>query len=159
MNTVPVVGLKARRAVRPDLPRLLELLADDDLGRNREAVGSTDPAYGQAFDAIDRDVNQQLLVAELDGRVVGMLQLTFIPGLSRRGAWRANIEAVRVDSALRSRGIGRWLLVQALDAARRRGCRLAQLASDKRRSQAHAFYGALGFVASHEGFKLSLEAA
>lgn len=159
MSQVPVTGLKARRATRADLPRLLELLADDELGRNREAIGSTDPAYSQAFDAIDRDVNQQLLVAELEGRVVGMLQLTFIPGLSRRGAWRALIEAVRVDSALRSRGIGRWLLAQALDAARRRGCRMAQLTSDKRRVQAHRFYGALGFEATHEGFKLALEAA
>ncbi|MCU0951519.1 MAG: GNAT family N-acetyltransferase [Burkholderiaceae bacterium] len=155
----PLPGLAVRRAVRGDLPRLLELLADDDLGRNREGVGSTDPVYAQAFDAIDRDDNQLLLVAERDSRVIGMLQLTFIPGLSRRGAWRAHIEAVRVDSSLRSRGIGGWLIAQALGAARARGCRMAQLTSDKRRTQAHAFYGRLGFVASHEGFKLALEAA
>jgi GNAT superfamily N-acetyltransferase len=100
-----------------------------------------------------------LLLAELDGRVIGMLQLSFIPGLSRRGATRANIEAVRVDSAQRSRGIGRWLIAQAIDEARRRGCKMAQLTSDKRRTQAHAFYGRLGFAASHEGFKLALEPA
>lgn len=157
MIETPLPGLQARRATRADLPRLLELLAGDDLGRNREAVGSSDPVYAQAFDVVDRDPNQQLLLAELDGRVIGMLQLTFIPGLSRRGAWRANIEAVRVDSALRGRGIGRWLIARALDEARRRGCRLAQLTSDKRRTQAHKFYGDLGFVASHEGFKLALE--
>lgn len=157
MSQAPLSGLQARRATRADLSRLLELLADDDLGRNREAVGSGDPVYVQAFDVIDRDPNQRLLLAEQDGRVIGMLQLTFIPGLSRRGAWRANIEAVRVDSALRGRGIGRWLIVRALDEARRRGCRLAQLTSDKRRTQAHKFYGDLGFVASHEGFKLALE--
>lgn len=159
ITPLPLPGLTARRAVRADLPRLLELLADDDLGRNREGVGSSDPVYAQAFDAIDRDANQHLLVAELDGRVVGMLQLTFIPGLSRRGATRANIEAVRVDSTLRSRGIGGWLIGEAIDAARRRGCTMAQLTSDKRRTQAHAFYGRLGFVASHEGFKRTLEAA
>nr|MCU0952216.1 GNAT family N-acetyltransferase [Burkholderiaceae bacterium] len=155
MTPAPLPGLAARRAVRADLPRLLELLADDDLGRNREGVGSTDPVYAQAFEAIDaqafeaidRDPNQLLLLAELDGRVIGMLQLSFIPGLSRRGATRANIEAVRVDSAQRSRGIGRWLIAQALDEARRRGCKMAQLTSDKRRTQAHAFYGRLGFAA------------
>jgi GNAT superfamily N-acetyltransferase len=157
MSAAPVAGLQARRAMRADLPRLLELLADDDLGRNREALGSNDPAYVVAFESIDRDPNQLLLVVELDGRVVGMLQLTFIPGLSRRGAWRANIEAVRVDSRLRSRGIGRWLIAHALDEARQRGCRMAQLTSDKRRAQAHRFYGDLGFVASHEGFKLAME--
>jgi GNAT superfamily N-acetyltransferase len=158
MSEVPVPGLQVRRAMRADLPRLFELLADDDLGRNREGVGSSDPVYVQAFEAIDGDSNQLLLLAVLDGRVIGMLQLTFIPGLSRRGTWRANIEAVRVDSALRSRGIGRWLIERALAEARQRGCRLAQLTSDKRRTQAHKFYGDLGFVASHEGFKLALEA-
>ncbi len=157
MGAAPLPGLIARRAVRADLPRLLELLADDDLGRNREGVGSTDPVYEQAFEAIDRDDNQLLLLADLGGRVVGMLQLTFIPGLSRRGATRANIEAVRVDSSLRSRGIGGWLIAQAIEQARQRGCRMAQLTSDKRRTQAHAFYGRLGFVASHEGFKRALE--
>ena len=104
MAEVTLNGLTARRAQRGDLPRLLELLADDELGKNREGVGSDDPAYSRAFDVIDRDPNQQLLVAELDGRVVGMLQVTYIPGLSRRGAWRANIEAVRIDSSVRGRG-------------------------------------------------------
>lgn len=157
MINAPLPGLVARRAVRADLPRLLELLADDDLGRNREGVGSSDPVYERAFDAIDRDPNQHLLVAEIDGRVIGMLQITFIPGLSRRGSTRANIEAVRIDSGLRSRGIGAWLIDQAIALAHARGCRMAQLTSDKRRTQAHAFYGRLGFVASHEGFKLALE--
>jgi GNAT superfamily N-acetyltransferase len=119
--------------------------------------GARIPSYTQAFEAIDGDRNQLLLVAELESRIIGMLQLTFIPGLSRRGATRANIEAVRVDSACRSRGIGAWLIACALDEARLRGCRMAQLTSDKRRTQAHAFYGQLGFVASHEGFKLSLQ--
>lgn len=145
--------------MRADLPRLLELLADDDLGRNREGVGSTDPVYTKAFEKIDADDNQLLLVADLNGRVIGMLQLTFIPGLSRRGATRANIEAVRVDSTLRSRGVGAWLIGRALAEARARGCRMAQLTSDKRRTQAHAFYGQLGFVATHEGFKLTLQEA
>jgi GNAT superfamily N-acetyltransferase len=159
MAEVTLNGLTARRAQRRDLPRLLELLADDVLGKNREGVGSDDPAYIRAFDVIDRDPNQSLLVAELDGRVVGMLQITFIPGLSRRGAWRANIEAVRVDSSARGRGIGAWLMARALEAARKRGCRIAQLTSDRRRADAHRFYQRLGFTDSHIGYKLSLEAA
>lgn len=159
MAEVTLNGLTVRRAQRVDLPRLLELLADDELGKNREGVGSDDPAYIRAFDAIDRDPNQSLLLAELDGRVVGMLQVTFIPGLSRRGAWRANIEALRVDSSVRRRGIGGWLLSRALDNARKRGCRLAQLTSDRRRSEAHRFYERLGFTDSHIGYKLPLESS
>ena len=159
MAEITLNGLTVRRAQRVDLPRLLELLADDELGKNREGVGSDDPAYIRAFDAIDRDPNQSLLLAELDGRVVGMLQVTFIPGLSRRGAWRANIEALRVDSSVRRRGIGGWLLSRALDNARKRGCRLAQLTSDRRRSEAHRFYERLGFTDSHIGYKLLLESS
>jgi GNAT superfamily N-acetyltransferase len=159
MGEATLNGLTVRRALRTDLPRLLELLADDALGKNREGVGSDDPAYIRAFDAIDRDPNQQLLVAELDGRVVGMLQVTYIPGLSRRGAWRANIEAVRVDSGVRGRGIGAWLMSRALEHARKRGCRLAQLTSDRRREDAHRFYARFGFVDTHVGYKLTLEAA
>jgi GNAT superfamily N-acetyltransferase len=159
MAEVTLNGLTVRRAQRADLPRLLELLADDELGKNREGVGSDDPAYIRSFDAIDRDPNQTLLLAELDGRVVGMLQVTFIPGLSRRGAWRANIEAVRVDSSVRRRGIGGWLVSRALENARKRGCRLAQLTSDRRRGEAHRFYERLGFTDSHIGYKLLLESA
>lgn len=151
--------LICRRAARADLPRLLELLADDILGKNREAAGNDDPLYATAFEVIDGDPNQQLLVGELDGRVIAMLHLTFIPGLSRRGAWRANIESVRVDSALRSRGIGAWLVERAIDLARARVCRLVQLTSDKRRAEAHLFYGRLKFTASHEGFKRAIEEA
>ena len=153
-------GLVCRRATRADLPRLLELLADDDLGRNREAALSDDPAYGRAFATIDADPNQLLLVGvqrEPGERVIAMLQLTFIAGLARRGALRANIESVRVSSAMRGRGIGAWLIEQALREATARGCRFAQLTSDKRRTAAHRFYGRLGFAASHEGFKLTLE--
>lgn len=149
--------LIARRALRGDLPRLLALLADDSLGKNREAVGSDEACYIQAFEAIDSDPNQYLLVGELDGRVIAMLQLTFIPGLSRRGALRANIEAVRVDSGLRGHGIGNWIISKALLLARERGCGLVQLTSDKSRTEAHRFYARLGFLATHEGFKLRLE--
>jgi len=146
--------LRARRAKLSDLPRLLELLGDDTLGKNREAVGSDDPCYVQAFSAIDSDANQYLFVAEIAEKVVAMLQLTFIPGLSRRGALRANIETVRVDSAMRGQGIGSWIMKEAILLAEKRGCNLVQLTSDKSRTEAHRFYARLGFVGSHEGFKL-----
>lgn len=158
MNAVAaaLAGLVCRRATRAELPRLLELLADDDLGRVREAGDRDDPCYANAFAAIDADPNQLLLVGEHGGRVSAMLQLTFIPGLSRRGAWRANIESVRVARERRGCGVGGWLIGHALDRARERACGLAQLASDKRRVAAHRFYGRLGFAASHEGFKRPL---
>ena len=145
-----------RRAHRADLPRLLALLADVVLGRNREAIASSDPAYAMAFDAIDGDRNQHLLVAEQAGEVVGMLQLTFIPGLSRGGAWRANVEAVRVAAPLRGQGIGARLMARAEQIAAERGCRMAQLTSDLQRADAHRFYLRHGYVASHAGFKKSL---
>ena len=147
--------IKSRRATSADLPAMLALIADDVLGKNRDADAS-DVAYKNAFDAISRDSNQHLLVGELDGEVIAMLQLTLIPGLSRRGATRANIEAVRVKSALRSMGIGAWLMTEALAVARERGCSLAQLTSDKRRTGAHAFYERLGFTDSHVGYKCAL---
>lgn len=149
-------GLAARRATRADLPRLLELLADDVLGKHRDAPGDDDARYHRAFDAIDRDPNQHLMVVEHDGRIVGMAQLTFIPGLGRRGAWRANIEAVRVDSAVRNRGIGAWMIEHAVALARERGCTIAQLTTDQRRTDAHRFYARLGFQNTHVGFKLAI---
>lgn len=148
--------LKLRRALRADLPRLLELLADDELGRNREADVAAG-AYAQAFDTIDRDPNQFLLVGELDGQVVAMAQISFIPGLTRGGAWRANVEAVRVDFGLRSQGLGAQLMREVEALARKRGCRLIQLTSHKSRSAAHRFYERLGYARSHEGFKLAID--
>jgi GNAT superfamily N-acetyltransferase len=146
-----------RIATRADVPAILALLADDGLGAARELVGEdVDAAYWRAFEEIDADPRNELIVADDGGAVVGTCQLTFTPSLSRRGAERMTIEAVRVDSALRGRGVGRSMMQWALDRARERGCRLAQLTTDKRRSQAHRFYASLGFTASHEGMKLAL---
>ena len=146
-----------RTAIPADVPAVLELLADDGLGREREVLGEdVDAAYWTAFEAIDADPRNELIVADADGRIVGTCQLTFTPTLSRRGAERMTIEAVRVHSALRGHGIGRDMMRWALDRARERGCGLAQLTTDKRRGDAHRFYASLGFTASHEGMKLSL---
>lgn len=146
-----------RRATITDLPAILELLADDDLGRQRERIGPPpSPNYEKAFHAIDRDANQLLAVADQDGAVVGCLQLTFIPGLSRVGVWRGQIESVRVASTRRGTGLGRQLFEWAIEECRQRGCGLVQLTTDKTRPDALRFYRSLGFVASHEGLKLEL---
>lgn len=151
------VGVRIRWARQDDLPTLVRLLADDDLGALREQV--TDPvpeAYRDAFLAIEDDPRNVLVVAEEDGAVVGMCQLTLIPGLARQGAWRAQIEAVRVAAERRGERVGRTLLEWTLDYARQHGARIAQLTTDKRRDRAHRFYADLGFHASHEGMKLPL---
>jgi GNAT superfamily N-acetyltransferase len=140
------------------VPAIVALIAADQLGATRDGVASpSDLApYLRAFDAIDSDPAHVLLVAQFDGEVVGTLQLSYLPGLARRGALRAQVEAVRVREDHRGGGLGAAMLDWAVGAARERGCALVQLASDKSRVGAHRFYERLGFVASHEGFKLTL---
>jgi GNAT superfamily N-acetyltransferase len=146
---------RLRLATAADIPAILALLADDDLGRTRE--GGADAAVQAAFAEIERDPNNAIYVIDIGGEVAGCAQLTVIPGLSRRGLKRAQLEAVRVSSRRRGEGLGRWFLEQLIAVAREKGCGLVQLTSDKRRADAHRFYGSLGFVASHEGFKLPLD--
>jgi GNAT superfamily N-acetyltransferase len=150
--------LTFRIATRADVPAILELLADDSVSRARDGVVSetADAAHWAAFEAIDADPRNELIVADDDGRVVGTFQLTFTPSLSRGGAERMTIEAVRVRSDLRGRGVGRSMMEWAINRGRERGCRLAQLTTDKKRADAHRFYESLGFTASHEGMKLPL---
>ena len=146
-----------RRAVRADLPDIVRMLADDALGAKREDNSSPLPAsYAAALEAIDRDPNNELIVVEIGGKVAGVLQLTYIPYLTYRGSWRALIEGVRIDSSVRSSGLGHRLFAWAIERARSRGCHMVQLTSDKARTDAIRFYQALGFVASHEGLKLHL---
>ena len=146
-----------RTAQAADLERIVQLLADDPLGRGRETFSVPLPrGYVEAFEAISADANNELVVAERAGAVVGVLQITYIPNLSHGGAWRALIEGVRVAAEVRSTGLGRRLFEWAIERARQRGCRLVQLTSDKARPDAIRFYESLGFVASHEGMKLSL---
>ena len=146
-----------RAASARDLITIVALLADDPIGRGRENPGSQlETCYREAFAAIEHDPNQLLAVAERSGDVIGVLQLSFIPGLTRRGMWRGQIEGVRVAASERASGIGRAMLEWAIEECRRRGCGLVQLSSDKRRSAAHGFYETLGFEATHQGYKLSL---
>ena len=147
-----------RRAVAADVAAIVALLADDELGAAREASGNGDMTpYQRAFAAIDADPNQLLLVVTAaDGDVAATMQMTFLPGLSRHGALRAQIEAVRVGRAYRSHGLGQAVFTWAIAEARRRGAILVQLTSDRSRTDAHRFYDRLGFTRSHEGFKLYL---
>jgi GNAT superfamily N-acetyltransferase len=147
-----------RRAQARDVPAIVDLLAADQLGTSRDGVRTAADlaAYQRAFHAIDGDQAHLLVVAEAGGDIVATFQLSFLPGLARRGALRAQIEAVRVREDYRGRRLGEALMTWAIDEARRRGCAIVQLTSDKARPAAHRFYARLGFAATHEGMKLRL---
>ncbi|PWJ25348.1 N-acetylglutamate synthase-like GNAT family acetyltransferase [Branchiibius hedensis] len=148
-------AISYRRAHRDDIPAIVHLLADDPLGATRESPDDLS-AYFDAFAAVAADPHQHLMVAVRDETIVGTLQLTLIPGLSRRGATRAQIESVRVAGGERGSGLGTALLEWAIEEARRLGADLVQLTSDAGRVEAHRFYEQLGFTPTHLGFKLEL---
>jgi GNAT superfamily N-acetyltransferase len=146
-----------RRAHKDDLPRIVQMLAADSLGADRERCESPLPdGYFSAFAAIDADPNNELVVACLNSDVIGVLQMTFIPYLTYQGSWRALIEGVRIDATVQAKGYGTAMFRWAIARARERGCNLVQLTTDKSRVKAKRFYEALGFVASHEGMKLRI---
>lgn len=148
--------LNLRQATADDVAAIVQLLVDDPLGAKRENPG--DPAYDAAFAEIDKDPNNELWVIEGDdGRVLGVLQLTFIPGITHTAGTRAMIEGVRVADELTGKGVGTWFFQQMIERAREKGARLVQLTSDKTRTDAIRFYENLGFTATHEGFKLKFE--
>jgi GNAT superfamily N-acetyltransferase len=149
--------IQFRSARFDDVPAIVALLADDPLGSQRERTGTPlDACYVAAFRAIEADANQQLVVV-CDGEdIIGTLQLSFIPGIARMGAWRGQIEAVRIAAHRRDSGLGQKMIEWAIDQCRARGCSLVQLTTDKSRADAHRFYERLGFVASHEGYKRAL---
>ena len=147
--------IEIRKARRDDIEAIVRMLVDDQIGATRDSTDDLGP-YLRAFQAIDADPHQLLVVAASDDEPVGTLQLTIIPGLARSGALRGQVEAVRVRRDYRSAGLGGDLMRWAIDEAKRRGCALVQLTSDTSRTEAHKFYERLGFVASHTGFKLNL---
>ncbi len=147
-----------RKAQLADVSAIIALLADDVLGRLREDPSTpTDPRYLEAFHAISADPNQLLAVAVSGDEIIGTLQLTFIQGLARKGAWRAQIEAVRIARSQRGTGFGKKMFAWAIEQCKEKGCHLVQLTTDKTRTDAHRFYEKLGFEASHLGYKLSLK--
>ncbi|MFE2885190.1 GNAT family N-acetyltransferase [Streptomyces sp. NPDC059272] len=147
--------LEIRAAVTEDIPAIVGMLADDPLGSQRESPDDLTP-YLAALERLAADPNQHLVVAVREGRVVGTLQLTIVPGLSRKGATRSIVEAVRIHADERGSGLGTQLIEWAIDESRRQDCQLVQLTSDVTRTDAHRFYERLGFTASHVGFKLPL---
>lgn len=148
---------KFRRATAADLPAIVALLADDPLGAAREDASTPlNARYVDAFAAIDVDRNQLLAVVETDGSIIGCLQLSFIPGLSRTGMWRGQIESVRIHRDQRGDGLGQAMFTWAIDTCRQRGCDLVQLTTDRARPDALRFYERLGFTGSHIGMKLPL---
>ncbi|WP_086797664.1 GNAT family N-acetyltransferase [Streptomyces caniscabiei] len=147
--------LDIRPATEQDVPEIVAMLADDLLGAQRESPDDLAP-YLTALKRLSGDPHQQVMVAVRQGHVVGTLQLTIVPGLSRRGSTRAIIEGVRIHADERGSGLGSRLIEWAIDSSRAQGCQLVQLTSDATRTEAHRFYERLGFEATHVGFKLPL---
>ncbi|GEN84511.1 GNAT family acetyltransferase [Sporosarcina luteola] len=146
-----------RLATEQDLERIVEMLADDKLGATREQFVLPLPeVYRDAFHAIDADPNNELVVACLGNKIIGVQQITFTPHLTRQGGWRATIEGVRTCSTVRGKGIGSELINWAIQRAEQRGCHIVQLTTDKTREDAIRFYERLGFQATHEGMKMKL---
>ena len=147
-----------RRATRADLAAIVRMLADDELGRQREQFETPlSASYYSAFDEINTDPNHELIVAELNGMVMGTLHLMFLPSISYRGGLRAQVESVRVDRRFQSQGIGSEMMKWAIERARQRGAHVIQLTTHKSRVDAHRFYERLGFKGSHLGMKLTLQ--
>ncbi len=146
-----------REAKETDLPDLIEMLADDTLGKKREDTSRPiNQRYIKTLSYIIDDPNNELIVVEYENQLAGMLQLTFIPYLSHMGSWRCLIESVRVQGNYRGRGLGSKIFEWAIQRAKDKHCNILQLTSDKKRPEAIRFYENLGFVPSHEGLKLKL---
>jgi GNAT superfamily N-acetyltransferase len=151
-------GVLFRLATRQDLPSIIRMLADDELGSQRERYEDPLPeSYYAAFGQIDRDPNHELIVAEKDGEVIGTLHLMFLPSVSFQGGLRAQIESVRIDKRFQSQGIGSQMMKWAMERAKQREAHVVQLTTHNSRLDAHRFYERLGFKGSHLGMKLSLK--
>jgi GNAT superfamily N-acetyltransferase len=153
-----MMNISFRPATLEDLPEIVRVLSDDFLGQQRERYEHPLPEpYIKAFRDIEADPNNALVVAELNGDVVGTLQLTFTPSISFQGAKRCTVESVRVDEKYRGEGIGREMMLWAVERAKQKGCVSMQLTTNAERTDAHRFYENLGFSASHVGMKLKLK--
>jgi len=147
-----------RLAKRADLPSIVRMLADDELGSQRERMENPLPeSYSSAFEQIDQDPNHELIVAEKDGEVIGTLHLMFLPSVSSQGGLRAQVESVRINRRFQSRGIGSQMMKWVMERAKQRGAKMVQLMTHKSRVDAHRFYERLGFKGSHLGMKLNLK--
>jgi GNAT superfamily N-acetyltransferase len=151
-------NIRFRLAKRADLPTIVRMLADDDLGNQRERYEDPLPeTYYSAFEQIESDPNHELIVADRNGEVIGTLHLMYLPSISFQGGLRAQIESVRVDKPFQSQGIGSAMMGWSMQRARQRGAHVVQLTTHKTREDAHRFYERLGFKGTHLGMKLSLK--
>ncbi|PYS90230.1 MAG: GNAT family N-acetyltransferase [Acidobacteria bacterium] len=151
-------NLTIRPATIDDVPAVVQMLADDFLGEQRERPEDPLPeSYFEAFREIENDPNNELVVAILDEMIVGTFQLTYTPSLSFQGSTRCTVESVRVDAKLRGQGIGREMMLWAMERAKEKGCVSMQLTTHSERKDAHRFYEGLGFKSTHLGMKLTLE--
>ena len=152
-----LMPLTYRAATPGDLPFIIGLVVEDSvIDTGDDAADAMHSDYRDALAAIDADPNQEMIVVELDGEPVGCFQLSYLPGLMRRGMWRGQIEVVHVSEARRNLGIGSEMMRWAVERCREHNCSMVQLTSNKKRGDAHRFYERLGFLKSHEGFKLYL---
>lgn len=151
-----ITKLTQRKAKLADLPRIIELLLEDELGKSRESKNTLDVQYKKAFQNIDADPNQYLMVVENKSEIVGTCHFTVMPSLTFIGSTRMQIEAVRVAEKYRGQKIGKWMFDQAVAYAKEKGASIIQLTTNKKRPKAKHFYEKLGFEASHEGMKLYL---
>tara|TARA_R110002096_G_scaffold17840_1_gene61453 strand:- start:1919 stop:2374 length:456 start_codon:yes stop_codon:yes gene_type:complete len=145
-----------RKATENDVLHIVEMIADDELGKTRENFQVPLPnEYIDAFNKINSDDNQELIVVENEkSEIVGTLQLTFIQYLTYRGGIRAQIEAVRIRKDQRGFGLGKKMLEWVINRAKEKKAHVLQLTTDKMRPKAIKFYEDLGFKASHEGMKM-----
>ena len=151
------LSLTIREALEKDLPLMVEMLADDELGSKREDTSNPlNPSYLSAFKNIVSDPNNELIVVEKEDNIIGMLQLTFIPYLSHSGSWRCLVEGVRIHKNFRGDGIGTIVIDWVIEYAREKGVNILQLTSDKQRPDAIRFYEGFGFKSTHQGLKLML---
>ena len=149
--------LTYRDATPADLPFIIALIVEDSVvAIDDDPADAASPAYVDALAAITADPNQEMLIAERDGVPVGCFQLSYLPGLMRRGMWRGQIEVVHIAAAHRNAGLGSEMMRWAVERCRARRCGMVQLTSNKKRLDAHRFYERLGFAKTHEGFKLYL---
>lgn len=149
--------LACRTATEHDLAFIIGLIVQDSVvSTNDDPADAQAPEYRAALAAITADPNQDMFIAEYEGVPVGCFQLSYLPGLMRRGGWRGQIEVVHISADRRSLGLGSQMIRWAIDHCRERGCAMVQLTSSKKRTDAHRFYERLGFTRSHEGFKLYL---
>ena len=147
-----------RLAERGDIPSIVRMLADDDLGSQRERYENPLPeSYYTAFEKINNDPNHELIVAELNEEVIGTLHLMFLPSITFRGGLRAQVESVRVDRKYQNQGIGTEMMHWTIERAKSRAAHVLQLTTHNSRSDAHRFYERFGFNASHTGMKLTLK--